>query len=177
MPIIITKAPFEIVELVAKVKEENHHPRLEQASVAACLADSKPFRQNNFNWGTVCKFSDFNKIWQKEKYDFCIKLCVDVWYQILSEEQREALVDLHLTCCDVEYEPETTDVNGKKQIIKDEWGRIQYSDTIKTDDAGQPKWRIKPLGLTVFAANVRRYNLWMKDVIDGLDGLTVIENE
>ena len=96
---ITTKAPPPVVDLLNEVKES--HPQLELAKIAVCMADSKAFTQGKLNLGKTLKFSEFNKIWQATKYDFCITLCVDVWYQILNDAQREALLDLHLTRCDV----------------------------------------------------------------------------
>jgi len=171
---IITKAPPPIIDLLNEVKE--HHSQLETANIAVCMADSKPFTKGKLNLGKVLKFSDFNKIWQGIKYDFCITLCVDVWYQILNDVQREALLDLHLTRCTVEYEPLTQEINGKSKVVKDDWGRVQYSDQVKYDDNGDPKWTVQPLDLVVFAENARKYNLWMKEVIDGLDTLQVVKN-
>jgi hypothetical protein len=173
---IITRAPAPILDIVEKVKSAYHTPRLELASIAVCLTDAKPFRGGKINLGKTSKFSNLNRLWQEKKHDFCITLCADLWYQILNESQREALIDLHLTCCSVEYEPVTVTVNDKERPVKDEWGRLQYTDQFKFDDDGNPKWKVKNLDFLVFADNARRYDLWLKDVIDGLDGLTVVKN-
>ena len=169
---IVTKAPPQVFELFEQVKVKNH-TRLEKAKIAVCVTDAKPFRAGKINLGKVSKFSPLNKIWQNTKYDFCITLCADVWYQILNEAQREPLVDLLLSCCDVEYEPKTQEINGKEKVIKDEWGRIQYSEELKYDDNGEPKWKTQPLDLLVFASNASRYNLWLKDVMDGIEPLSI----
>jgi hypothetical protein len=173
----IVKAPPQVFEALNQVKDKYHLPRLEQAQIAICITDAKPFRAGKINLGKVSKFSPLNKIWQGTKYDFCITLCADVWYQILNDVQRESLLDLLLTCCDVEYEPLTQETNGKKSVIKDEWGRVQYSEDIKCDDEGQPKWKVQSIDLLVFASNASRYNLWLKDLIDGLEPLAVNKKE
>ena len=173
---IIVKASPQVFDSLAQVKDK-HHLRLEQAQIAICVTDAKPFRAGKINLGKVSKFSTLNKIWQGIKYDFCITLCTDVWYQILNDIQRESLLDLLLTCCDVEYEALTQEINGKKKVVKDEWGRVQYSDNIKCDDEGRPKWKVQPIDLLVFASNASRYNLWLKDLIDGLEPLSVNEKE
>lgn len=156
---VITKAPPHVIELLDEVKTK-HHPHLEQAQIALCFADTKPFVKGRFNWGKTSKFSDFARIWQGKKYDFWIQISVDVWYSVLNDEQREALLDLHLSRCAVEYEPLTEMVNGKKVKIKDEFGRLKFSEDMKYDDEGNPKWKVDPLDLEVFAQNVRRYGLW-----------------
>lgn len=173
----VVKAPAQVVDLFREVAEKHHFPKLEQATIGVCFTDAKAFRGDQINLGKVSKFSSADQIWQEVKRDFCITLCSDVWYQILNDRQREALADLHLTCCDVEYEPIVEIVGGKKQPVKDEWGRVQRTDDIKYDDEGRPKWKIRPLDLIVFADNARKYNLWLKEVIDGLETLTVQQNE
>ena len=157
---IVWNAPAEIYQVVDSVLSKHHSPRLDAARIAIAFNDSKPFVKNRFNWGKVTKFSSFNKIWQKEKFDFCLVVCADVWQDILTPEQKEALIDLHLTRCEVEYIPETITEGKKKQVVKDEWGRIQYTTEVKTDDEGNPKWYVSPLDINVFVQNVGKYGLW-----------------
>jgi hypothetical protein len=173
----VVKAPAPVVDLFREVTEKHHFPRLETAQIGICFTDAKAFRGDQINLGKVSKFTSQNRIWQDVKRDFCITLCSDVWYQILNDEQREALADLLLTCCDVEYEPVTEVVGNRKKPVKDEWGRVQKTDEIKYDDEGNPKWRVKPLDLIVFAENARKYDLWLKEVIEGLEPLTVQNDE
>ena len=94
---IVWKAPSNILDLLDQVKTKNHHPRLETARVTVALNDSKPFLKNRFNWGTVTKFSEFNKLWQDEPHDFCLNVCSDVWHDLLDTNQQEALIDLQLS--------------------------------------------------------------------------------
>jgi hypothetical protein len=162
---ITWKAPANVVDLLAEVKQL-HHPELLSASIVATLTDSKPFVKNRFNWGSVKKFSDFNKIWFLEKHDLCIDLCSDVWHTILNDKQREALLDLHLTRCTPDYEPEVIIENGKKKVVKDEYGRVKYTSTPKLDDEGRPKWLVTPLDLVVFTKNVKKYGLWCPELDD-----------
>lgn len=124
----------------------------------------KTIRQDRLNLGTTSKFSSFAKIWQRDVYDFCIMLCSDLWHQICDDNQRMALLDLHLTRCQVEYVPQTVVEGKKKRIVKDEWGRVQYTDQMKTDDDGNPKWYVAPLDLVVFSENGRRYGMWYEDL-------------
>ena len=57
-------------------------------------------------------------------------------------------------------------VEGNKKVpVKDEWGRVKYTNVVKTDDDGKPKWRVDPFDLDVFAKNVLHYGLWMKDFV------------
>lgn len=159
------EAPQNVFDLVQEVQSKYHSPRLDEAAIAVAFVDSKPFLKNRLNLGKVNKFSEFNKLWQMEKYDFCITICADLWHSILDTNQkREALVDLQLNRCTVEYVPEVVIENKKKKVVKDEYGRIKYTNEVKLDKDGNIKWRIEPLDLVVFAANVRRYGLWYDEL-------------
>ena len=162
---IVWKAPQNIEDLFYSVRDQHHLPRLAEAQFAIALSESKPFANNRFQWGKVSKFNDFNKLWQTPKFDFSIIVCSEVWHTLLSAPQREALVDLHLTRCSVDYEPEVIEENGKKIVVKDDWGRIKYTNELKYDDEGKPKWRVLPLDLDTIARNVIRYGVWMKDFV------------
>ena len=151
----------DILFLIDQIKTKNHHPRLEQASIVACFDDSKPFIKNKINLGKVTKFSPFSKLWQREKHDFCFLISSSLWADVLKVEQQQAYLDLLLTRCDVEYEPQIIEENGKKIKVKDEWGRIQFTDKIRYDDEGNPKWKISSLDLDVCSKNIKRCGLWL----------------
>ena len=165
---LIWQANSEVHKLVETIKIKNHLPRLQEAKVAVCFNDAKAFIGDRFNWGKVAKFSPMAKIFQPEdrRYDFCVTIASDAWVAVLDEKQREALLDLHLERCQVEYVPVMIEENGKKIPVKDEWGRIQYTDQIKMDEDGIPKWKIVPLDLNVFQQNVWRYGCWCYDLAD-----------
>lgn len=158
---LVWRANEEVFNLLNQVKEKNHHPRLQQASVAVCFNDSPPFRKDKFNWGSVSKFSPLAKLWQGAKFDFCITLSSDAWITVLDNPQREALLDLHLTRCSVQRIPETVVENGKKKVIKDEWGRVRYTEEIKLSEDGEPIWIVEKLDLEVMQENVKRYGCWL----------------
>lgn len=161
------KAPGNVLDLLDKIKIKHHHPRLELANFAVVFNESKPFVKNRFNFGSVSKFSPFNQLFQSpEKKDFSIVLCSDVWHSMLNSHQQEAILDLHLTRCEVEYVPEIVIEGKKKKVVKDEWGRVKYTDEVKYDEEGVPKWVIAPLDLSVFSRNVERFGLWCQDLLD-----------
>ena len=162
---LVWKAPGNVTEILDTVVQLHHLPRLEAAKFAVAFSDTKPFIRNRFNWGKVVKFTDFNKLWQGHPYDFSIVLCSEVWHNILSEEQRKAWLDLHLIRCVPEYEPESVIEGNKKKPVKDEWGRVKYTNVVKLDDEGNPKWKVDPLDLDVLTQNVIHYGLWMKNVV------------
>lgn len=164
----VWKAPENVSDLIAQLSHK-YHGHLENLNIAATFVDGKPFAKNRFNWGKVTKFSNYNKLWQGKKIDFSIDLCADGW-GLLNGQQQEALLDLHLTRIVPEYVPEVIVENGKKIKVIDDLGRVKYTTEIKVDENGDPKWLVEPLDLVVFAKNVRRYGLWMKELV-GIDGL------
>jgi hypothetical protein len=169
MPVNPWKVPQDIMDLMEMVRAKYHLPRLATASIAVCFDDSKPFVRNKLNLGKVQKLSPLSRVWAQ--YDFCILLCSDVWYSVLLDTQREALIDLQLTRCDVEYEPAVEVINNKKKVVKDQWGRIEYTDQVKCNEAGDPLWRVSPLDINVISRNVRRYGLWFDDLMDLEDAI------
>lgn len=159
------KVPSDVADLIEAVKQKYHLPRLEDAKIVACFEDSKPFTKNKPNLGKVVKFTPLAKLWHSsDSCDFCVVICADFWHDVLtSKDQREALADLLLSRCDVEYIPETITENGKKKTIKDDWGRVKYTNEIKVDKVGQPVWRISPLDLEVYTSNIRRFGFWFEE--------------
>lgn len=178
MPNVLIKAPADIRQMLADVKAANH-PRLDQASVALAFQDGKPFIKDRINLGKVSKFSKSNQLWQADghKFDFFICVCTDVWYGLLNQHQRLAMIDLHLTRCQPEFEPEVVLVNGKKEKIKDELGRTKYSNTMKCDEEGQVIWKVVPLDALVFADNIKRYGLWYEDLLNLKSAIEVHQEE
>jgi hypothetical protein len=167
-------ADNSVVELFNKVKERHHLPRLEEAAIAVCFVDQKPFNKGRFNWGKVRRFQPVDKLWHPDdqKYDFLIVISQEAWNDVLSNSQRESLADLHLSRCSVEYEPAYEEVTGKggkkkKKKVKDKWGQIVYTTEIKRDgETGEPKWKILPLDLCSFGDNVVRYGVWCEELLN-----------
>lgn len=159
------KAPEEVIELLNQIKDK-HHARLANASIVISFDESKPFVGNKLNLGKVTKFSPLARLWQGQQHDFCLSIPMDLWHSVLKGNQREAYLDLQLSRCEVEYLREEIEENGKKKPVKDEFGRVQYTQEIKVDDEGNPKWKVVPLDLEVFTDNVRRYGLWMDSLME-----------
>jgi hypothetical protein len=166
MPANSWKAPQEIVDLVDEIKNKSHLPRLEAASIAVVIKDEKPFVNDKLNLGKVSKFSLSAKMWHQKPHDFCITIPADLWATVLNEDQKKAYIDLQLTRCQVEYVPETTEINGKKKAIKDEWGCVKFTNEIKLDTEGNPKWKVSGLDLEVLTSNIRRYGLWYDELLE-----------
>lgn len=162
-------ADDDVVALIEQVKLKHHHPRLEMASIAACFVESKPFTADGrFNWGRVRKFAPLDKLWhhRDRTYDFLLVICSDAWHAVLKElHQKEAYLDLLITRCTADYMPATVVVNGKEKKIQDEWGRLEFTDQLKCDEAGNPCWKVAPMDMLVMGANAKRYGLWHEDLV------------
>jgi len=159
-------ADQSVFKLVEEVKTK-HHPRLKDANIAVSVVDNKAFVRDRFNWGKTSKFASRAKIWHPDdkRYDFEISICADAW-GMLTEHQKEAYVDLRLSCMELEYEPEVVEENGKKKPVKDKFGRKVYTNTPKLDKNGNIKWKTTPPDIYVITDNVSRYGLWCRDVIE-----------
>lgn len=166
----VWKASDDVLDIVKKVQSLHHSPRLDRAVIAVCFDESKPFVKNKINLGRILKSSPLSRLWQIRPHDFCLVIPSDLWHSVLTD-RREAYVDLQLTRCVVEYLPDTVEENGKKKPIKDEFGRVQYSTEPKCDEEGNPKWAISPADLEAFASNVRRYGLWLDELVDIKDAV------
>jgi hypothetical protein len=165
---LVWKAPNDVQEIVSSIKSKFHHPRLEEAKIAISFNDAKPFINERLNLGKTSKFSTLAKLWHPDgkQYDFHISLPSDVWHSVLTGVQREAWMDLHLCRCQVDYIPETVEVNGKKRPVRDDWGRVKYTTEIKRDEDGSPKWVLDPLDLMIFQENVTRFGCWFPMLMD-----------
>jgi hypothetical protein len=145
-----------------------NHPHLEQAQIAVAFTETKPFIKDRLNLGKVSKFSKSAKLWhpKDKKYDFCIYICSEVWFGMLNDHQKEAYLDLKLCQCKIEYLPEYVEENGKKIPVKDEFGRISYTNEVKYDKDGLPIWKVVPADLKVYAENIKRYGLWFEELLE-----------
>lgn len=156
-------APSAISDLLYEVREAHPLLRDHNVQIAVILADSKPFVNDRINLGSLKRFPKLSRLFSKQ-YDFCLILCAEVWQSILNDAQKRALLDLHLTRIEPEYEPEVVIENKRKKVVKDDWGRVKYTNVVKTNDDGKPKWKLNPLDLLVFTQNVTRHGLWSEDL-------------
>lgn len=167
MATAISPAGDDVIQVLDDIKRK-HHARIIDASVAVLFKAVKPFTgDGRFNFGQVKKFTPSAKIWHHPNrvYDFEITIPEDSWHVILTPHQREALLDLHLTRCTAEFVPLEVEKNGKRKKAKDQWGRLQFTDQIRLDEAtGLPIWKVLPLDIMVLAENARRYGLWHDDL-------------
>lgn len=163
-------ASADLNSKLSQLIEKYHQSRLStpvgDCKITIALTDSNAFVDDKLNWGVIKKFNKFNKVWMNKDFDFCIVLSSEL-LNILKETQKEAILDLHLSRIRPQYQPKKIVESGKKVIVKDEWGRTEYTDQIKLDKDGNPKWILDPvLDLQVFANNIKRFGFWCEDLVD-----------
>lgn len=155
-------APDSVNLLLDKVFQKHHADRLGDLKVSVSFDDSKPFVKNKMNLGKLVKVRDLDKLHMRDPLDFYIVACSDLWHSVLNDHQREAYIDLQLTRLAPEYQPVTVVENKKKKVVKDQWGRVEYTTDLKLDANGDPIWRVAPIDLYVCAKNAVKYGLWLE---------------
>lgn len=157
-------ADSSVKSLMEEIRDK-HHPHLLEARIAILFSDKRKVSGNKITLGTAKKVSDEDKV--LSHFDFKIVLSAEDWADLTSNE-KEALLDHELSHCDVMREPVTETIGGKRQTVKDKYGRTVYSDEIKVDeDTGRPKWKIRSHDFENFAHIAERYGLKVASMIGG----------
>lgn len=152
-----------------------HHPHLEEAKIVIYVND-----KNKLN-GQKVVIAESSKASTKLKAsidaDFTITIYAMAWGN-LNPEQKKACMDHELYHCGVQYVPvteESSDSGGaapgkkkgkkpKAKVVKDEFGRVQYTNEIKRDENGVPKWKLIPHDLEEFRNVVEHHGFWDEDL-------------
>jgi len=150
----IWEAPQDIQQLVHRLKKQYHHPRLAQASLWMLISDAKGVVDNKIIATRTGKCTKHEKL--STGHDFKITILAETWAN-LTDAQREIAVDEALCRCGVKYIPQTIEVNGKKETLKDEWGRVIHTDQISHDDEGNPRWKLNKPDAELFFAMLGRH--------------------
>jgi len=156
-------AGTEIKMMIEKMKQENH-PHLAEARIAALLTDKRKISGNKIVLGTAKKVSAEDKV--LSDFDFKIILSGEDWAQ-LTEKEKFALIDHELSHLDVARVPQTETVGGRKKPVKDEFGRTIYTDEIKYDDDGKPKWKLRSHDFENFFHIAERYGIEIASKVGG----------
>ncbi len=153
--------PYAIMKkLIAK-----NHTHLLDAKIIIYANDKNKLKGNNIIIADASKSS--HKMKASTCSDFNITLYMTAWSE-LNQSQQEACMDHELSHCGVCYLPITEQIGTpnkkgkvKTKIVKDEFGRVQYSNEIKRDpQTGQPKWKLIPHDLEEFRDIVERHGIW-----------------
>jgi hypothetical protein len=165
----IWEAPEDIRNLVGLLKEQ-YHQHLALAKIWVLVSDAKHIVDNQLVVTTSARCTKTEKL--RTGNDFKIVVIADGWH-LMTDHQRRVAVDEALCRCGVHYIPMVQKVNKKDEIIKDEIGRTIFTDTIATDDEGQPKWKVNKLDAGAYYQLLQRhgrYSEGIENIISALDG-------
>lgn len=164
--------PYKIMNTMI----QKNHPHLQEAKIILYATDRNRLRANNVVVASASRAPA--KLKASTDADFTITIHITPWSD-LNQAQQTACLDHELMHCGVHYEPVKEQVGKTRQgkartkIVRDEYGRVQYTNEIKRDDDGAPKWRMIPHDLEEFRDIVERHGLWdqslqeFKKAIDG----------
>jgi hypothetical protein len=156
----VWQAPDDIRRQVESIKDQ-HHPHLSAATIWVLCSDSKAVRDNRIVVTTSRRCTKTEKL--SSGHDFKITVFTESWSS-LPNAARTIALDEALCRCGVRYVPAMVEVNGKKEIIKDEWGRIIYTDEIDYDKEGVPRWKINQPDAGVYFGLLTRHGQYAQEV-------------
>ena len=154
---------YEIVKELVRT----HHQHLAEAKIVIYGTDKNSVSGRRVTIAKAAKASP--KMKASTNADFTITLYMMPWGD-LNESQKRACMDHELMHCGVQYEPVKEQVGvgrggkPKWKVVKDEYGRKQYTDEIVRDEFGVPKWRLVPHDLEEFREIVRRHGMWDESI-------------
>lgn len=134
----IWEANEDIKRKLREIKKE-FHPHLSLASIWLLCSDGNAIRDNHVIATTTQKCTRTEKL--SSSHDFKITIMMETWAH-LTDKGREIALDEALCRCGVKYVPQKMEINGRKEVVKDELGRIVYTDEIEYDKENNPKWKV-----------------------------------
>lgn len=151
-----------------------YHTHIAEAKIVIYCSDKNRTRANKIIIADASKAPA--KLKASTSADFTITLYMMPWGD-LDTNQKRACLDHELYHCGVHYEPVQEQIGQSRQgrqrmqVVRDEYGRIQYTNEIKRNENGEPKWRILPHDLEEFCDIVERYGRWDESIQSFSDAL------
>jgi hypothetical protein len=158
----IWEAPENIRETLLELKHE-HHCHLGSASIWLLCSDRSPIKNNRLVVTTTSKCTPTERL--ATGHDFKIVILMDAWAR-LTDKQGTIALDQALCRCGVKWVPQTMEINGRREVLKDDLGRILYTDEIDHDSDGRPKYVINPPDAGIYFAMVHRYGNYTEELED-----------
>lgn len=149
----IWPAPEGIRKQLREIKQD-HHAHLALASIWALCSDGAGVRDNRIIVTQTKKCTKTEKL--SSGHDFKIVVMMESWSK-LTDSQRHVALDEALCRCGVKYVPQSMEINGKKEIVKDDMGRTIYTEEMEYDQEGNPKWKINPPDADLFLTLLHRH--------------------
>lgn len=132
------EANEDIKRKLREIKKE-FHPHLTLASIWVLCSDGNAIRDNHVIATKTQKCTRTEKL--SSGHDFKITIMMETWAH-LTDKAREIALDEALCRCGVRYVPLKMEINGRKEIVKDEVGRTVFTSEIQYDRENNPKWKI-----------------------------------
>ena len=151
----IWEANEDIKAKLRKLKTE-HHPHLSLAGIWLLCNDGQAIRDNQVVTTRVSKCTKTEKL--ASGYDFKIEIMMETWAH-LTDKGRLMALDHALCQCGVRHVPQKMEINGRKEIVKDELGRIMFTDEVEYDKQNNPKWKINKPDAPLFFEMISRYGM------------------
>ena len=164
----IWNAPKDIESAIRTLKDE-HHPHLGSASIWVLCSDSKPIRNNQLMVTMTKRCGKTEKL--ATGHDFKIIVLMEAWAN-LPDSARMLALDEALCRCGVKYVPQTIEINGKKEVVKDDLGRVIYTDEIDVDKEGEPKWKVNPPDAGLYYSLLQRHGKYSEEAENAIAALT-----
>jgi len=159
-------ATSELYPMVGRLVER-YHSHLSEARITLYANDKNRNKANKIIIAEASKASA--KMKASTNADFTLTVYMTPWSD-LTMSQKKACLDHELCHCGVHYEPVKEAVGSGRggrqrfKVVRDEYGRIQYTNEIKRNENGEPKWRLLPHDLEEFRDIVARHGIWDEDI-------------
>lgn len=138
-----------------------YHQTLQEAKIILYGCDKNRIRDGQVVIAKAEKSSQ--KMKASAGSDFTITMHMMPWGD-LTLDQKKACMDHELTHCGVQFEPIKERVGTKWKVVKDEYGRKQYTNDIKRDENGIPKWKLVSHDLEEFNNIVLKHGVWDQNI-------------
>lgn len=154
------EAPSDIKQLVKEIRD-NHHPEIAQASIWCLITDANGIHDNRVRSTITRKCTKTENL--STGHHFKIFVYAETWAK-LTDAQRRIAIDEALCRCGVKYIPETIEVNGKRETLKDDLGRVIFTNEMAFDQDGTPKWKINKPDAEIYFAMLKRHVMYSEEV-------------
>lgn len=164
------------MDMVAELKAKYHSPELDDANIAVVFDDTEKVKYVNPDLGLI-DYGGIKQVSPKSKpttandcypdgLDFIIYINAMSWSD-LTPNQQLAKMDEWLCAAGAKFVPEHVELPSKKAgaeakkgpVVKDDKGRVVYTDEIQYDESGRPVFRTVKPDLVVYMAAVRRHGI------------------
>lgn len=161
-------APDTIRKALTELRDE-HHKQLGSAGFWVLCSDGRPIRQNRLVVTQSKRCTKTEKL--SSGYDFKIIVLMEAWAN-LPDVARTLALDEALCRCGVKHVPLMVEINGKKEVVKDDLGRTIFTDEIDVDREGEPRWCINPPDAALYLPLLQRHGKYSDEADNAIRAVT-----